>query len=178
MLGVVLVAVLVSTPWLYARIARTWRWRQVPTAADAQIATAEAAWAELREAVRDAGLRWDPAETPRAAGARLVIDADLDDEGRASLDRLVAATERARYAPRADRTPTLQADATRVRHDLVGEAPTAIRIRAFLCPSRLRDAATEANRAVTAGFDWLDTSGARARAAVNRQWERGMRSRS
>ncbi len=166
-LGVLLVVAFVSTPWLHARLGRAWRWRRV--GADGEpVAAAEAAWADLREAVRDVGMRWEAAETPRACGQRLAIEASLGDDDQTALGRLVEATERARYAPHFVPLPTLRSDAAQLRRGLFRSVPVRARIRAFVWPSRLRDAAAEASRAGSRAAEWLEVVGERTRETLGR----------
>ncbi|GAB7003743.1 DUF3488 and transglutaminase-like domain-containing protein [Nocardioides sp. AN3] len=63
-----------------------------------QAATAEAAWAELRDTVVDLGLPWPSGVSPRAVGASLERYVRGDDA--ASLWRIVEAVEVARYSLR------------------------------------------------------------------------------
>ncbi|WP_169738852.1 transglutaminaseTgpA domain-containing protein [Jiangella gansuensis] len=163
MLGVLALAALVSTPSLYARFGRERRWRQAGH--DAAL-TAEAAWEDLRETVRDAGLSWDPAATPRAVGRSVAASASLGPEDRVLLDHLVGAIERARYARQSQPVESLRADTAAVRRTISRSASAGRRVGAFLVPSRLRDAAAAANQAVLDAFDWMDTAGERARASA------------
>lgn len=177
-LGLVLMVAFVSTPWLHSKVVRAWRWRQTEGEAPDPAAAAEAAWAEFREAVRDAGLRWNAADTPRSSARRLADEADLDDDTRAALADIVTATERARYAPQAVAMPDLRSDAAVVRRGFARSMSLSTRVRAFLVPSRLRDAAAAASEAVADGYDWADASGERLRTALNRVLPGGARSRT
>ncbi|TDE13982.1 transglutaminaseTgpA domain-containing protein [Jiangella asiatica] len=160
LLGVLAAAALIAAPSLYARFGRELRWRQ---AGDDPALTAEAAWADLRETVREAGLPWDPAATPRAAARALAESASLGQEDRALLDHLVGAIEQARYARQAQPVESLRADTALVRRSITRSADMTQRIRALLVPTRLRDAAAAANQTLLDGFDWLDATSERLR---------------
>jgi transglutaminase-like putative cysteine protease len=127
-----LVVVLVTGRSLAGPVRRVRRWRR---AAGDPRREAEAAWTDLRLAVRDAGLGPLPA-TPRATSARVSGAADLGDEAAAALRRVVTAVERARYAPRADPVPTLRRDAAAVRRAVLRIRPVPMRLRALLWPAR------------------------------------------
>lgn len=152
------------TPTVAARIGRELRWRR---AGDDPAASAEAAWADLREGARDAGIAWDPAATPRATGRRVAEAASLDADEREVLDHLVGAVERARYARQADPVESLRADTDLVLRPIAGSASFGRRVQAFLLPTRLRDSAEEANRTLVDAFDWIDVTGERFRAATS-----------
>lgn len=165
-LGVLLMVAFLATPWLHARAGRAWRWRQVAHGTPA--AAAEAAWADLRDAARDAGVSWDPAQTPRAIGRHLTAAVGPADDSRQSLERVVAAVERARFAPHTEPEHTLRSDAAHVRAAIMHSVPFATRVGAFLLPARLRDAAEAANQTFIDGFDRLDAAGERGRAGLTR----------
>ncbi|SDU75942.1 transglutaminase family protein [Jiangella alkaliphila] len=163
LLGVLALVAFFATPSVAARIGRELRWRR---AGDDAGALAEAAWADLREAARDAGQPWDPAATPRVTGRRLATSASLDDDERQLLDHLVGAVEQARYARRAEPVEALREDTDMVRRSIGRSASLGQRIQAFLLPTRLRDSAGEANRRLVDGFDWIDTTGERLRTSI------------
>ncbi|PZF79157.1 transglutaminase TgpA family protein, partial [Jiangella anatolica] len=163
LLGALALAAFFLTPTVGARIGRELRWRR---AGDDPRASAEAAWADLRETARDAGLPWDPAATPRATGRRLATAASLDDDERDLLNHLVGAVEQARYARRAEPVEALRADTDLVRRSIGRSASVGRRVVAFLLPTRLRDSAGEANRRLVDGFAWLDDAGERLRASA------------
>lgn len=71
---------------------RRWRLTGTPGAA------AEVAWAELRDSVRDLRLPWPGGTTPRAVGRRLRPMIEADQAAVDSLNTLVLAIERERYA--------------------------------------------------------------------------------
>ncbi|SDT27458.1 DUF3488 and transglutaminase-like domain-containing protein [Jiangella sp. DSM 45060] len=109
------------------------RWRR---AAGRPRHEAEAAWTELRLAVRDAGL--GPVQgTPRATAARLAQAVSLDDGARAALRRLTTAVERARYARSAEPVATLRQDVRTVRRAVLRTRPLRRRVRAALWPARM-----------------------------------------
>lgn len=163
LLGTLALVAFFATPTVAARIGRELRWRR---AGDAPAAAAEAAWADLRETTRDAGIGWDPAATPRATGRRVAQAASLEDDEREVLDHLVGAVERARYARTAEPVESLRADADVVRRPIARSASAGRRIKAFLLPTRLRDAAAETNRWLVDAFDWIDVTGEKVRTAT------------
>ncbi|MCW2679565.1 MAG: transglutaminase domain protein, partial [Frankiales bacterium] len=57
-----------------------------------------AAWAQVRDDAVDVGHAWRPADSPRAAAAHLVAARSLEAPAAASLTRVAAAAEQARYA--------------------------------------------------------------------------------
>jgi hypothetical protein len=91
-------ALLLSLPRLTRAIVRRRRWSR----ARGSVATAEAAWAELRDRVVDLRMTWDAGATPRAIGRslreRLPDDRASGGQVIAALNRLVLAIEQARYA--------------------------------------------------------------------------------
>jgi transglutaminase-like putative cysteine protease len=91
-------ALLLSLPRLTRAVVRRRRWSR----ARGSVATAEAAWAELRDRVVDLRMTWDAGATPRAIGRslreRLPDDRAGGGQVVAALNRLVLAIEQARYA--------------------------------------------------------------------------------
>ncbi|WP_166351499.1 transglutaminaseTgpA domain-containing protein [Phytoactinopolyspora limicola] len=162
-------AVLACVPAALARVRRAWRWRRA--GAD-PVAQAAASWAEIGEAARDAGLPWDAATTPRAAGRTITAQASLADEPRILLDHLVRVTERARYARRAEPVSDLRADTSVLSHTLVRSGSRIQRARAFLWPATLTDGWNQLTGRVTAVLDWMETSRPRLRAALARTGRR------
>lgn len=162
-LGALALAAFFATPSVAARVGRRLRWRR---AGDDPGALAEAAWADLREAARDAGHPWDPAATPRSTGRRLATAASLGDDDRQLLDHLVGAVEQARYARQAEPVEALHDDTELVRRSIARSASLGRRVKAFLLPTRYRDSAVEANRRLVEGFDWIDATGERLRDSV------------
>lgn len=92
------------------------------------------AWLELRDAVRDLGFGWDPAETPRQFLARLVASGRLTGRARTALERLVAVGERVRYSPEPGAVGDLLEDVAQVRKGLYRSLPAGRRIRFVLLP--------------------------------------------
>jgi transglutaminase-like putative cysteine protease len=95
---VLAVALLVGLPRIVRALVRRRRWAR----ADGPAATAEAAWAELRDCVLDLRMEWDSGSTPRAIGRSLRehLPHGLDPTGPviSALNRLVLAIEQGRYA--------------------------------------------------------------------------------
>jgi transglutaminase-like putative cysteine protease len=163
LIGLGAVAVVVSVPWLSSQAGRRSRWRR---AGNDAACVAEAAWADLQEAVRDAGLAWDRAATPRTMARRVMSDAGLGTADGDLLSRLSQATEQARYARQAPWMPSLRADAASIRRSIFRSRSVSTRIRAFMLPARFRDTATDMNRMVVSGLHWLDSAGMRLRGAL------------
>lgn len=154
-----------------AGLARLLRWRRWQRAGESTRAIAAASWSEFSEAIRDAGLPWDPAATPRVVGRTVAESAGLTDEQRDLLDHLVTTTERARYSRQPDPVPALREDTAMFCRSLLRSRSTGQRVRAFLWPTTLRDAWAGTTAKVTAGLDWIDAARPRLRAAL----ERGVR---
>ncbi|MBB5789751.1 transglutaminase TgpA family protein [Jiangella mangrovi] len=152
------------TPTVAARVGRELRWRR---AGDDPALSAEAAWADLREVSRDAGIAWDPAATPRVTGRRVAEAASLDADEREVLNHLVGAVERARYARQPGAVEALRSDTDLVLRPIARSASLSRRVQAFLLPTRLRDSAEEANRRLIDAFDWIDVTGEKMRAATS-----------
>lgn len=145
-------AAVVAPRGLRATVTRR-RWAAA-TASDDPGAEAEAAWAELRDVVVDAGLGWDDGRSPRSVGRRLQAfllapDRDPRDvrhpEGVAgseravdALDRIVRAIEEARYAAAsAGGGGGLRDDVTAVRTAVLAEVGPRDRRRAAWLPRSL-----------------------------------------
>lgn len=122
-------------------------------ASDDPAAEAEAAWAELRDVVVDAGLGWDDGLSPRATGKRLrafLLAPDRDPRdvrhpegmagvGRslAALDRLVRGIEEARFAAAGGPAAGLRADVATVRTAVLAQVGPRDRRRAEWLPRSL-----------------------------------------
>lgn len=151
---------LLAVPSVVRVLVRRRRWAD----ADSNPArAAEAAWSELRDAVRDSGQRWDPAATPRATATALAAGVTLSKGARAALARIATATERARYARAAQPVATLREDTDRVRAALRERASWAVRLRALLWPAACRDLLALSGTAIADALDWLDLAGYRLR---------------
>jgi hypothetical protein len=96
---------------------------------------AHAAWDELSDTLTDLGVPVSVASTPR--GTVEEIGAGLDEEGRAALELLASAEERARYAPEDAGAPAddLAGAVDAVRGRLAAEAGWPARARATLFPA-------------------------------------------
>jgi transglutaminase-like putative cysteine protease len=159
-------AALLSLPWLVARGRRELRWRR---AGSDPVAQAEAAWADLRDAVSDSALQWDPAATPRRIGRDVATATRFDDDSadsRGLLDHVVDRVERARYAPRVEPVDGLKGDAAQLRHAVLRSQPWHRRARAWLWPYGVSELITLASNRVVDGLDWLDTANHRLRERV------------
>lgn len=96
---------------------------------------AEDAWDELRDVAVDLGLPWNDADSPRAAGARLVTTARLSGAAEDALGTVVRATERSRYAQGGWTSRSgLAEEVAVVREAMVGRADLGMRMRAVLWP--------------------------------------------
>lgn len=148
-------------PGVAARVVRGIRWRR---AARDPAAQAEAAWADLRDAVRDAGLTWAPAETPRATAARVAEEAELGEDARARLGRLVTATEQARYAPHPALVEGLRDDVETLRTALRSGGSGLRRLRSTAWPSVTADLVADTGERLSNGLDRVDGAGERVAA--------------
>ena len=124
---------------------------------------AAVAWAQLRDDATDTGHDWRPAESPRSAGARLILETGLTGAAAAAVARLTTAVERARYAPAASGGLTgtaadaLLADSREVRRALRRAAAPRQRTRALLLPpSTLRWASSAAGSRTADLLDAID----------------------
>ena len=155
-----LIAFLLCVPQASAMIIRSSRWRR---AEGDSIAEAETAWTDFRDAVRDAGLRWDAAATPRGIRRRLESQLHLDETTSGLVWHLVQAIERARYAARTDAVPGLQADARALRRQLLSTRSRGRRLKAWLWPAAVHDVVEAGTAAAADGLTWLDSAGERLR---------------
>lgn len=155
-----ILAILLCVPRGVAQLIRMARWRR---ATGDPAAEAEAAWTDFRDAVRDAGLGWDTAATPR--GVLRLVDRQftLSEDTSRLVWHLVRTIERARYAASTDEVPGLRADAQALRAQLLGSRPRSQRIKAWLWPAAVRDVLTAGMAAAGEGLAWLDTAGERLR---------------
>lgn len=135
-LGVAGAAVLFSVPMGIALMRRSLRWRR---AGDDPTARAEAAWSDLRDTARDAGLSWNDADTPRMIGTQLAKDAALKGDDHDLLTHIVTTTERARYSRRAVGEPSLREDSSLLRRHVGRSQPTRSRVRAYVWPAAMHD---------------------------------------
>lgn len=134
--------------------------RRARLAAPEPARLAEGCWRELAASVRDLGLLWDDAATPRATGTRFTPTVRTP-EGIAALERLVRAVEQTRYAPRPADLATLRNDTREVIAALRDQAGRWHRIRAVLLPPSLWEAVVVVARPVNWLLDGIDTVGGR-----------------
>ena len=166
LLGVVVgLAAVLSIPRAVSLLLRTRRWQRATGDPGAE---AEAAWADFRDAVRDAGLVWDDSATPRGVRRQLSHKITLPPHGTELVDHLVTTIERARYAVRADHVPGLQQDSTMLRNALLGTRGTWGRVRAWLWPTVVKDLVSAVSRSLTDGMTWLDSGGEQLRGRIAR----------
>lgn len=145
--GVVLVmAVLGAVPWWGRRRLRA---RRLHDITDPHERTA-AAWAEVRDTVRDVGQTW-PAGSPRAIAAELADR--LPPENRATIEALGRYVERSRYARSMPPVGSLEREVNEVRHALLHGLDRKATLRATLLPHSV---------VVNAGA-WLSDRAARVR---------------
>ncbi|MFC3998652.1 transglutaminaseTgpA domain-containing protein [Nocardiopsis sediminis] len=128
------VALLAAAPALARMLVR----RVARIRAGTPRARADAAWREVRDDARDAGVGWNPAESPRAAAARIAAERSLPAEGREALWRVAMAQESACYAPDPAAVPeSLEEDVRAVRTALRASLGRAALLRAVLLPRSL-----------------------------------------
>ncbi len=106
------------------RIARTVTARRRWSRAGGPTVTTEAAWAELRDTVVDLRMEWDPQATPRAMGRQLRAQVSNDHTFVQALNRIVLATEQARYARHVSTSGDLR-EAVRTVSDAVAATRSA-----------------------------------------------------
>jgi transglutaminase-like putative cysteine protease len=129
---IVLALVLLVAPSLIRIGIRRRRYRR---ARSDQVATANAAWDELRDSARDLGYSWTASETPRQAAARLARKGKLRHKHIEALGRLTTAVEQARYAPHAGDTSMVIADVRAVRAGLARRVGRRQQVRAVVLPA-------------------------------------------
>lgn len=163
LLAAVIVGLVLSTPQAVARLIRAARWRR---AGEDPILQAEAAWTEFRDAVRDAGLRWNAAATPRGVHEHVQNQLELDGEASDLVWHLVRTVERARYAATTETVPELHAHAQTLRELLLSVRPRTRRMAAWLWPAAVRDVIAAGTAATAEGLTWLDSAGERMRSRI------------
>jgi transglutaminase-like putative cysteine protease len=149
-----------ALPGVAALVDRRWRWRR---AAGDPVLEAQAAWDDLRDSARDAGLDWDPAATPRTAGASIIRTAGLGRPEGELVSHVVGMTERARYAPAAAPSDGLREDSELLRRTLLAAAPPRQRFSARLFPAATRDLVSASGERLADAFDWVDAAGGKLR---------------
>jgi transglutaminase-like putative cysteine protease len=132
LIAIVFALVLLIAPSLLRIGIRRRRYRR---ARSDQVATANAAWDELRDSARDLGYAWTASETPRQAAARLARKGKLRHKHTEALTRLTTAVEQARYAPRTGDTSMVIADVRTVRAGLARRVGRGQRVRAVVLPA-------------------------------------------
>jgi transglutaminase-like putative cysteine protease len=165
LLGVAGLAALLNLPQGVAWLLRRGRWQR---ASGDPVGEAERAWADFRDAVRDAGLQWDPSDTPRGACRRVSRQVTLPTAGTELVDHVVVTTERARYAAHADAVPGLRHDAALLRRLILSTRSIRRKVRAWLWPSIVSDLLAAGSRAVTDGLTWVDSGGEQLRGRIAR----------
>lgn len=150
-LGVLGLVVLLGWPATLAALRRRRRWvRPGP----------HAAWEQICEDAVDVGHRWRPADSPRTAVERLVLERSLPAAAEQAVSRLAVEVERARYArPGSAATPvdSLHRDVATVHSALLSTARRRARWTARLAPpSTLRWASSTAGSTVADGLDRMD----------------------
>ncbi|MEQ4205997.1 DUF3488 and transglutaminase-like domain-containing protein [Actinopolymorpha sp. B9G3] len=131
----------------------------------------EGAWRELADSSIDAGLTWDDAATPRATGARLRPKVPQD--AVASLQEVVEAVERSRYAPDPGSAGDVTEPLKAVTQALRSTGSRAQQARAVLLPPSLGRQLPRLWRPVFGLLDRMDTAGARSvRQVLQLPWRR------
>ncbi|MGX2997762.1 transglutaminase family protein [Streptomyces sp. JNUCC 64] len=132
----VLVALLVPLlPMLWRIRARSLRLGSSPGRSDADAgARVLAAWRELIDSAWDHGIGPDDSETPRAAAARIVRAARLDETASAAVHRVAGAVERVLYAPEPRPAAGVGDDVRAARAGLRAVVGRPARLRALVAP--------------------------------------------
>ncbi|HJU96858.1 MAG TPA: DUF3488 and transglutaminase-like domain-containing protein [Jiangellaceae bacterium] len=154
-----------ALPTLVAKVRRRLRWRR---AGSDPVRAAEAAWSDLRDTVRDAGLEWNEAATPRATGRRVANAAHLDQDSRDLVTHLVTTTERARYSATPADPTGLREDSAMLRRTIMRSRSLIERIGAMIWPAATRDLVVSSAGRVADGLDWTDSVGERMRQRAGR----------
>ena len=154
-----LLALLVAPSLLRIGIRR----RRYRRARSDQVATANAAWDELRDSARDLGYSWTASETPRQASARLARKGKLRHKHIDALARLTTAVEQARYAPLAGDTSTVIADVRAVRAGLARRVGRGQRVRSVVLPASTVVVLHWLGERIADLLDAIDRSGAAAK---------------
>lgn len=157
-------------PMAVGTLRRRARWAD---AAGDPVATAEAAWTEVRHAADDARLPWDDAATPRMIGRSLVRNGHLDATGAARASAVVEAVERARYSAFPHVPDDLEATARDLAEQMVASRGRAARRRARFWPRWFTSAFAGIPWALDRMNEWTSSLGDRSRNAL----ARGLRSR-
>lgn len=166
----VAVLLALALPAVTALVGRRLRWRR---ASGDPTLEAEAAWDDLRDSARDAGLGWDPAATPRSAGTTIISRAGLVSTEGELVSHVVGVAERARYAPTVPELDGLREDSDHLRRTLLGGASPTRRVLARVWPASTRDVFGRIGERVADVLDWLDTAGGRVRGSLSRLVHRG-----
>jgi transglutaminase-like putative cysteine protease len=163
------VAVLAIAPRVTRSVVRR---RRFADRADPR-ATAEAAWAEVRDTVRDYGYAWSTSETPRQAAHRLSDEAFIEQPGREAFATLARVVERARYARDPGNVDDLSVEVDVVRRGLAAPLSRVRQWRAQWLPASSADVLQAAIDRITDALDWLDAAVARWRERLTpRRWRR------
>lgn len=121
-------------------------------------------WRALADDAEDAGFRLRPADTPRAAAARLAAQARLSVTTTEVLRDIARAEERARYSRTCPDPAGLDAMVRDVRTALLANAPWGRRLRAALLPAATTRQTREAVvRAFDAALRWWESTTTSAR---------------
>lgn len=134
-------AALVLTVLLVPIVGVRWRRRIRTARADPRLRV-EGAWREVGDTARDLDWPWRTSATPRQAGAELHRAAELPDDARRALTRLVWWVEKVRYAPEfsdtaVPSTAELRADLALIRQALRRRVPRKRVWKSVLLPGSL-----------------------------------------
>ena len=148
------VLVLLAVPPFTRVLLRRRRWSDTST----PTAVALAAWTDLQDTLVDHGYDWDPADPPRRGATRLVERRHLAGEPAQAVQRIAAATERARYAPEMTPVGDLRSDVDAVRGQLSADASRWGRWRARLLPRSTRTVAAGVSEKFADVLDGVDAA--------------------
>jgi transglutaminase-like putative cysteine protease len=165
----IVVAVLAVIPRLTRSVVRRRRFvdREDPRT------RAEAAWAEVRDTVRDLGYLWSSSETPRQAALRLGDEAFLEQPGREAFSKLARVVERARYARAPGPVDDLSVEVDVLRHGLGAPLSRWRRWRARWLPASAADVLQAGTDRFIDALDWVDAGVERFRSRLTpRRWRR------
>jgi transglutaminase-like putative cysteine protease len=130
-LALAVLTVLAAAPRAWRDLHDRLRWRRAGSDPGAR---AGVAWLVMRERLADLGHR-PPAGTAREQAAAVIAAEEPDAAGREALDRVVAAVERAWFAPVPASAPTLEADVATVVSGVARQRGRWQRLRARWLPA-------------------------------------------
>ena len=147
-----LLAVLLIAPGLTRLVSRRWRWWHARDDA----AQAHVAWRELRDDLTDHRIPSRASESPRALAQRLALSLGLAGAGRAALERVALAEERASYASSPPDSARLRSDVAVVRRAVGRASGLRARVLARIAPTSALVPARAGLQHLLDVFGWME----------------------